>query len=685
MRRLLIVLSIVVVVVVILLVLGASLLNVDHYRPRIEAQLQKTLNRPVTLGKLHLRLLPFSVTVDGLTIQESPAFPSSHPFATTKEVYISAGLLSLLRGEPDIKAVTLQQPQVELIRNSAGIWNVSDIGSKNQQGSSSSSGQLTLNNLKIADGQIAVTDQHARTPRVVYNHIDATVTDFAPGKQFGLDLAAHFPGQGKELVAFNGNAGPIQPGNTPLAGKLSIQEVALAGLNAVLNGAIPPQTDAVASGDATINSANDDVSCKGNLTLTNAVVRGSRVAYPIEAQYDLSVNQKTDQIQVRSGTIKIGPTAVSLAGDVNSGVKPANVNVRVSTNNASIPELVKLAALLGATSNSNVPIKGSLSANLSVRGPSTAPNVQGDVSSSNLQAEDVVLTNVHSKINMDNGVLQLSPVTAGIFGGQENGNITLDTKAQHPLCHVKSKLTGVDTNALLSALSSLKDTLYGSLAADGDLSFALDSGPNLARTLNGTLGFNVANGHLKNVNILNELSKVGKFLGNAPSQSTSGTVLQRLAGTLNIQNGVANTNNLVAVIPEGSLSGTGSMNLATQGLNMRVSAVLASGASKQVGGTGVGGFLNTALANNKGELVIPVLVTGTTSHPVFAPDMQAMAKMKLSHLLPTSTDPTKLSSGVVGSVLGGVLGNKGGNKNQQQQQQQNPINSILDQFGKKKQ
>jgi hypothetical protein len=107
--------------------------------------------------------------------------------------------------------------------------------------------------------------------------------------------------------------------------------------------------------------------------------------------------------------------------------------------------------------------------------------------------------------------------------------------------------------------------------------------------------------------------------------------------------------------------------------------------------------LNTALSNNKGELVLPVIVTGNMAHPLFAPDVQAMAKMKLSNLLPTSGDPSKATSGLlngvlgnkggaVGGILGGVLG--GGQQQQQkgqpQQQQQSPLNSIFDQLKKKK-
>lgn len=678
MRRPLVAIGIAVVAVLLLLLLAVSLLNVNRFRPKIEAELQQKLNRPVSLGQMHLRLIPFSVKVDGLTVQQSPSFPSPQPFAVAKEVYVSAGLFSLLGGHPNIRAITLDDPQIELIRNPSGVWNFSDLGRGAKSGAGTSSSQFTLENLKIRNGQIAVTDQKTNAPRTVYNQIDLTLANFAPGKQFDIDASSHFSGAGKETLSFTGKAGPLNAANTPIYGHLSIQQVSLVSLNAIASGALSSNTNASVSGEADVKGQNGVVSCKGNLNLADAVIGGKKVGYPIGANYDLSLNQSNDHVQINTGTVKIGPTAVSLDGELDSSAKPANlVNMHVTTNNASIPDLLQLASLFGSSSNASDQIKGNLSANLTLTGPLSAPNVQGTLSSPSLQAQSLVLTNLQSTLNMNNGVAKLAPLTAGIFGGQANGAISIDTKPAQPPCSVQMKLSGVDTNALLSAVSSVRDTLYGSLAADANLNFNVDSGPNLAKTLNGTLSFNVTNGQLKNVNILNELSKVGKFLGSAPAQSGANTALQKLSASMNIQNGVANTNNLVAAMAEGSLTGAGSLNLVNQGINMKVNAVLASGISKTVGGTGIGGFMNSALANKNGELVIPVIVTGTMSHPSFAPDVQEMAKMKLNHLLPTASDPTKLTNGILGSVLGGKQG--------QNQQQQNPLNSILNQLGKKKQ
>ncbi|HEY7212436.1 MAG TPA: AsmA family protein [Bryobacteraceae bacterium] len=926
MRLRYIVIPIVAIVVLVAAVLAYVAGNIDKYRPRVQAELQQKLGRQVTIGHLGLRLFPLSVRAEGLTVADSPQFSTGRPFATAQALYVSVGLFSLIGGNPEVKSLVLDRPQIELVHNRSGVWNFSTIGQGGGQSKSSgSSSEISLNKLEIKDGQVAITDQAAGQPRAVYDHIDLTLSDFAPKKKFGLELAVHLPGQGKQLLSFKGKVGPLQPNNsaaTPIDGHISLQEVSLAAVNRFAAGTLPPNTDAVASGDADVNSQNEQLSAKGDLKIQNATLRGAKLDFPINAKYDLNVNRAQDLIQVRSGSVDLGSTSFTLAGTVNAQPKPAILDVHVTTKNSSITELAKLAGAFGVAFNPAYQVKGVVSADITAKGPASAPQLNGSiqakqveasggqikqpvsvpeldltlspdtvrsntftassgstsltgnfalsqyttknmnvdatlktsganiaellniakaygldvangasgtgkltadihvagpvsnpsalnysgnanisaatlttpaltkplsVSSANAQfsqnsiaisnlaagigsthvngnfsaknfaapdlqfalaadridtgelaalpakhppdknppanaaapsqagllqkmtgsgtlaattvkAQDFVLNNAHSNVKLDHGVLTLAPFTTDIFGGKENGTIVLDTRPARPLCSVNAKFSGVDTNALLSAVSSAKNTLYGSLAADANVRFVMASSNELAQTLNGTLGFDVTNGQLKNVNILNELAKVGKFLGSAPAQSGSATALKKFAGTLNVVNGVASTNNLTAVLDAGSLAANGTVNLVNQALNLHMTAALASSTSQAVGGTQIGGYLNTALANNKGELVIPVLVTGTMDHPSFAPDAAALAKMKLNNLLPSANNPGSLATtllggkgGSAGSIVNGLLG--GGQPQPQQPGKAQPnkqpspedsINSILNQFGKKK-
>jgi len=123
----------------------------------------------------------------------------------------------------------------------------------------------------------------------------------------------------------------------------------------------------------------------------------------------------------------------------------------------------------------------------------------------------------------------------------------------------------------------------------------------------------------------------------------------------------------------------GTANLASQALNMQVNAVLNKAFSQKVGGAGVGSLMNTALANNQGEIVIPAIVTGTLQNPKFVPDVQKMAQMKMKGLIPTGDNPL----GGASSILGGFMGQKG-QPAKGQPQQQNPVNEIMGLFGGKK-
>jgi hypothetical protein len=72
---------------------------------------------------------------------------------------------------------------------------------------------------------------------------------------------------------------------------------------------------------------------------------------------------------------------------------------------------------------------------------------------------------------------------------------------------------------------------------------------------------------------------------------------------------------------------------------MRLMAVLTREYSQRVGGTTIGGFMNTALPNQDGGLIVPVLMTGTMQEPRFAPDVKRVAEMKLRNLVPSLRGP----------------------------------------------
>ena len=235
----------------------------------------------------------------------------------------------------------------------------------------------------------------------------------------------------------------------------------------------------------------------------------------------------------------------------------------------------------------------------------------GTVTIGVIQYDDLLLNNVHSNVTLDHGLIKMNPVTADIYNGKENGAITIDMRPAQPVYTVNLKTEKVDANKLISSVSDVKQTIYGMLASNVNASFSSSSSSNIARSLNGNMAIDLTNGKLMNLDLLHELASVGKFVGNGFGPPKNFTDLVQLTGNFDVKNGLAQTNNLKAVIDGGTLAAAGLVNLADQSLNLHVMAVLNKALSQQVGGTQVGGFMNTALSNNQGELVLPVIVTGT--------------------------------------------------------------------------
>jgi hypothetical protein len=249
-------------------------------------------------------------------------------------------------------------------------------------------------------------------------------------------------------------------------------------------------------------------------------------------------------------------------------------------------------------------------------------------------------------------------------------------------------LTGVDANQLLSSVSNLKQVLYGLLAANADTRFTASTSTDAAKTLDGKVNLNLQNGKLVGIDLLNQLARIGQFV-QGQKASEPFTNIARLTGDFNINKGVAQTNNLQAMIDGGNVAANGLVNLANQTLDMRLTAVLSKEYTQTVGGTTVGGYLTTALANSKGELVMPVLVTGSLTNPIVTPDYKTITQMKLENILPGSS-----GGGLLQSVIGGKQtapassgqqqpGTEGQQPAQQNTKPGSPLQGILDALGGK--
>jgi AsmA protein len=378
-------LGVLVIILAIAVLAVPSLVDVNRYRPQIEAKLRERLGRDVSLGPMRLSLIPLAFRVENATIGEDPAFKTGRPFAQVQTLFLSPELLPLLHREVQIKSVQLGRPSVELIRNEQGTWNFSNLLARNQTEKSQA---FSLDKLKLYDGQIALTDLQQRKPRAVYDHIDLLVYDFVPGKAFSFDASAHLPGAGKQALVVQGKAGPVDGEGvfkTPFDGTLKLTEVSLSQLQRFMNVTQLSDSDAVLTGSADLKNNAGMFNSKGKFEARNPRLRGLDVGYPITVDYDVSsdLNQSTHQIQ--KADLKLGQTPMSFRGNINAQPTPMQADLTVQTSNAPIGELARLAAAFGVAFNDKTNVGGILNLNVHAQGPVNKPVLNGQIAARNLR------------------------------------------------------------------------------------------------------------------------------------------------------------------------------------------------------------------------------------------------------------------------------------------------------------
>src|SRR3954465_5552928 len=299
------------VLLVIVLLAAPFFLDVNRYHDRIQAELQKKLGRQVSLGTMHLSLIPFAFRVENAVIAEDPDFAKGNNFAEARELYVTAPLMPLLNGDVQIKSVELRQPKIELIKNTEGAWNFSSLTGTappqktqpqappqqqpaNKPSAASPEPQkqkgIGVEDLKITDGQVALTDLQKHEKRAVYDHIDLRLVGYAPDKPFDFELAAHLPGSGAQLIKLAGKAGPIDQNDsmkTPFKGNIDLDHVSLNALQRFMNSSALENSDGVATGKADLTNENGKASGSGSLKLEQARFNGHDLGYPIAADFDL--------------------------------------------------------------------------------------------------------------------------------------------------------------------------------------------------------------------------------------------------------------------------------------------------------------------------------------------------------------------------------------------------------------
>src|ERR1700751_4480037 len=127
-KKMLTIVGVIVAVLLIAILILPSLIDANHYKPEIQAKLGTALGRNVQIGNIKLSIFSGGVVVDDVAISDDPAFSNSQ-FLAAKELTVGVHLIPLIFSKQlEVESITVKDPQVTLLRNSAGVWNYSSMG-----------------------------------------------------------------------------------------------------------------------------------------------------------------------------------------------------------------------------------------------------------------------------------------------------------------------------------------------------------------------------------------------------------------------------------------------------------------------------------------------------------------------------------------------------------------------------
>ena len=102
-------------------------LNAGRYRPRLKAGLEQAFGRKVTLGQMAIHFFPhLGFTIDDVVVGEDPAF-GAEPFIRVGRADCDLQWSSLWSSRLHFGTLRLSDPSINIVRNSAGRWNIENL------------------------------------------------------------------------------------------------------------------------------------------------------------------------------------------------------------------------------------------------------------------------------------------------------------------------------------------------------------------------------------------------------------------------------------------------------------------------------------------------------------------------------------------------------------------------------
>ena len=467
-----------VAVIVVIVIALPFLISVNQFRPTIEEKLSAALGRQVQVGNLSLSILSGSLGADDLSIADDPAFSKS-AFLTAKSLNVGVELMPLIFSRAlHVTGVTIDKPEVTLIKNPAGRWNFSSLASgsssKPAAPASSSSGasapsDLVIGKIEMKNGSLILGSTNS-SKRATYNDLNFEATNVSLASSFPLKLSAKLPGGG--TLNLDGTIGPLDAADaalSPVEAKLNIADFDLA-----KSGFVDPASGlgGVVELNSTLSSKSGQANVQGTVKISKLqVVKGGAPAgTPVEVDFATAYDMPKSTGVLSSGTVKIGKATSHISGTYDLKGEAAILNMKINGQEMPVPDLEAVLPALGVVLPKGASLQsGTLTTNLAVNGPGNKLVTTGNI---NLENAKLAGFDLGSK---------MSALSA--FSGVGKG---ADTSIQKLTSDVRVAPEGIQTTNMDLVMPAIGEmTGGGTVGADSSLNFKMRASLNGAGSVLG--------------------------------------------------------------------------------------------------------------------------------------------------------------------------------------------------------
>jgi AsmA protein len=385
------IIGIIVFALIALAIVLPFVVDVNAFRPKIESELSVALGRQVAVGNLHLSIFSGSVSADDLAIADDPAFGTA-PFIRAKSLKVGVEMVPLIFSKAlHVTHLTLENPEVSLVRSASGKWNLSSLGTKDAKekdakekekvstpSTPTSNPDLSVGTLSIANGRISISEPPSQPH--VYDKVNIKVAGFSFNSAFPFDLSADLPGGGS--VTLEGKAGPVDQtdaASTPFDASIKVKQLDLAA-----SGFVEASTGiaGLADFEGKVNSNGKQLHSEGtaNTSKLKLSPKGSPAATDVQVKYAIEHNLEKQGGTLTQGDVRIGKALAQVTGTYQMQGESTSVVSRLSAQGMPVDDLVAMLPALGVVLPSGSSLKGgTLSTTLAISGPTDKLVITGPI------------------------------------------------------------------------------------------------------------------------------------------------------------------------------------------------------------------------------------------------------------------------------------------------------------------